>query len=124
MKASAADPRFFEAFRRAAAERIEIPTKSKKSAQRLRARFHSLRAAMRVEHHYMLSFAERVSFSIVEIDTEHGQWALVARPADSEFISAFESAGIEVDDELQAEDEGAPPLDDFLEQFVEKDKGS
>lgn len=90
MPVSSYAPELLELFKEAAHREVTIKLGEKKQATRLRARFHSLRTAMRREDHPLTQIANSVQFSI------DPSFNLICYPADTHFLDAIRGAGISI----------------------------
>jgi hypothetical protein len=76
---------------------------------------HRLRAEMRKSDHRMLTIAERVQCTLRAVDPDNlkGEWLMIARPADRDFLDALHDAGIDAAQGAElAHDPDAPARDE------------
>lgn len=90
----------------AALEEKRVLLPSRQRAVTLRHRLYSLRGALKAANDPLYLSAQYASISIEPLAS--GEWALIVRPADSDFAAAIREAGIS--------DSGPPPLDFQLEE--------
>jgi len=110
-------PELLELYRRGALTSISITLSDLKSAQRLRYRLHTLRAAMRAESHHLTSIAEKVQFALTS-NSENEEVILTARPSDNDFLGAIRRAGVDVNDMPTGELEIQTDNDAFGKYFA------
>lgn len=80
---------------RGARERVEIPCPDQRTMQRLQARIHMLRAAMRREHHPQTELVTRARTARTwDRGQPNSNCVLIIQPHDAEFESIFRAAGI------------------------------
>lgn len=84
------DPRLIEALRVGSRQILRIPLATHAQAERLRFRFHTLKAALRREKHPLTIVTDKTH---VKISTKRDAIAwLEVRPADSEFADVLAAA--------------------------------
>ena len=112
-------PELIALYKRASESEVIIPRSTSGDCINLRMRLHRLRAAMRKEQHFMLSFAERVTVVIRELD---GQHVVICKPADEDIKEALKKAGVSVDDLYTLEP--PPPLADTSKELTKEDEAT
>ncbi len=90
MPVSSFAPEFLELFKMAAQKEVILPLGNIKRATRLRFRLNMLRKAMRKEGHSLTTIANSVQFIL----TKAGD--LQCSPADDQFLSTLQEAGIKL----------------------------
>ena len=113
-------PELLALYQKAFQEHVTVKLKTMTEGHKLRSRLHSLRRAMRDEDHPMTNIANGV---IVSLKRVNDGALLTAYPADKQFLSYLEAAGVVIEEhdsttELEGGlEETNDPADDQMETF-------